>query len=187
MSKYSKLLPGLFLVTLIIQGSLSAFCQPAGGRISFYAQGGYMSSGYIKEWGQKELTSSTETHRHKCIILNAGLQVRVAANWRAGFSFTYDHFGTKHRSVEYSNLSYMLRGDRIWRESKRLLLYSGLAAGIKKTRKFEEDAETGKKVKEAIQVYAIGAEIRITRWFSLDVNAGYGVSGILNAGGRFRF
>jgi hypothetical protein len=157
------------------------------GKISFYTQGGYLSSGYLKEWGCKEIASSTETHWHKCIVLNAGFQVRMNKVWRIGPSFTYDHFGTKHRSVEYSNLSYMLRADRIWYEGKRFSFYSGLALGIKKVRKFEEERETGKRTATTFQVYVAGAELRLTKWFYLNLNAGYGVSGILSAGGSFRF
>lgn len=161
--------------------------QAQTGKTSFYAQGGYMSSGYLKEWRQKEISSSTETHRHKCIILNAGFQVRVGEKWRLGPSFTYDHFGTKHRSVEYSNLNYMLRADRIWCEGKHFSFYSGLSLGIKKIRKFEEEIEVGRKTSAAFQLYAAGAEIRLTKWCSLNFNAGYGVSGILNGGMRFQF
>ena len=152
----------------------------------FYIHGGYRSSGYIKESWQKEIVSETETHRHKCIILNAGFLVRIAEKWRTGLAFTYDHFGAKHRSVEYSNLSYMLRCDRIWKETKNFFFYSGLSLGARKIRRFEEETEMESRVTPAYQVYLMGADLKIGRLL-IDVNAGYGVSGILNAGLKYRF
>jgi len=161
--------------------------QQNGGKVSFYAQGGYRSSNYILEDGRDHLNSATESHHHKCIILNAGLQYRFAAKWRAGISFTYDHFGTKHRSVELSNISYLLRCDRIWKEESRYLLYSGVMLGITKKRRFEDEKETERKTAPGYQVCVFGAEYKIAKWLSIDMNAGWGVTGILGAGARFKF
>lgn len=156
-------------------------------KVSFYTQGGYRSSNYIKEAGKYHLRSATESHHHKCIILNAGLQYRFAAKWVAGLSFTYDHFGTKHRSVELSNISYLIRCDRIWKEERRYLLYSGLMLGITKIRRFEDEKETERQTGPGYQVCIIGAEYKIVKWLSIDVNAGWGATGLLSAGARFKF
>lgn len=91
---------------------------------SMYIHGGYRSTAYIINEGQQKMVSETETSHHKCIIFNAGLQWNLSKKWRIGPSFTYDHFGTKHRSVEYSNLSYLLRCDRIWKKKLFLVLWS---------------------------------------------------------------
>lgn len=152
----------------------------------FYAQGGYKSSGYIKESAQHEIVSAKETAHHKCIVLNAGFLMKAGQNWRIGSAFTYDHFGTKHRSVEFSNLSYMLRCDRVWKKTKSYSLYSGLSLGAKKVRRFEEETETAKYVNPAYQVYLAGIDLKLSR-FMIDVNAGYGVSGILNCGLKYQF
>lgn len=166
--------------------SLAVPAQQRQGRYSFYIQGGYKSSGYIRESGQKEIVSETETNHHKCIIFNAGFLVNLSEKWRIGPAFTYDHFGTKHRSVEFSNLSYMLRCDRIWKEAKHYSFYSGLSLGVRKIRRFEDEIEMERQVLPAYQVYLLGAEYKIGR-FHIDINAGYGVSGILNAGIKYRF
>jgi len=129
------------IIAILILLALSVPAQQRPGKYFFYVQGGYRSSGYIKEAGQKEIVSESETHHHRCIIFNAGFLVRISEKWRTGLAFTYDHFGTKHRSVEYSNLSYMLRCDRIWKETKKILFYSGLSLGVRKIRKFEEEKE----------------------------------------------
>src|SRR5712671_4649604 len=120
---------------------ISLLAQQQPGKFLLYAQGGYMSSGYIKKSGEKEIVSTTETRHHKCIILNAGFLVSLSQKWRIGSVFVYDHFGTKRRSVEYSNLSYMIRCDRIWKETKKYSFYSGLAFGIRKIRRFEDETE----------------------------------------------
>ncbi|MGH2553498.1 MAG: hypothetical protein ACRDEB_07265, partial [Chitinophagaceae bacterium] len=133
MKKNIFLLAIFFPVALLAQTSK---------KISFYVQGGYMSSGFIKESALKDFVSAKETSHHKCIILNAGFLVRVSEKWRIGPAFTYDHFGAKHRSVEFSNLSYMIRTDRIWKENRNFLLYSGLSLGIKKVRRFDDEIET---------------------------------------------
>ena len=155
-------------------------------KVFFYVQGGYMSSGYIKAHDHKEIISEMEKDHHKCIILNAGIQATISERWRAGLAFTYDHFGTKHRSVEYSNISYMIRGDRIWKETKNYLLYSGFSLGLRKIREFEEEIEVDRRLTPGYQVYLAGAELKINK-FMIDINAGYGVSGILNAGIKYRF
>lgn len=173
-------------IALVILLPLSVPAQQQPGKYFFYVQGGYRSSGYIKEAGQKEIVSKTETHHHKCIIFNAGFLVRVSEKWRTGPAFTYDHFGTKHRSVEYSNLSYMIRCDRIWKENKNFLFYSGLSLGVSKIRKFEEEKEVECHIKPAYQIYLAGVDIKINR-LMIDINTGYGVSGILNAGLKYRF
>ncbi|MBL7749439.1 MAG: hypothetical protein JNM19_18505 [Chitinophagaceae bacterium] len=166
---------------------LAIAAQQVQKKVSFYAQGGYRSSNYIKEAAKEHLASATETHHHKCIILNAGFQYRFAAKWRAGLAFTYDHFGTKHRSVELSNISYLIRCDRIWRDERRYLLYSGVMLGITKIRRFEDENETERKTEPGYHLCLIGAEYKIAEWLSIDLNAGWGAAGLLSAGARFKF
>mgnify|MGYP001603958474 FL=1 len=155
-------------------------------KFSFYVQGGYKSSCYIKESAHNEIASAKETSHHKCIVLNAGFLIKLGPKWRIGPAFTYDHFGTKHRSVEFSNLSYMLRCDRIWKETKTYSLYSGCSFGAKKVRQFEDETEMAKYVNPAYQVYLAGIDLKLNR-FLIDVNAGYGVAGVLNVGLKYRF
>jgi hypothetical protein len=174
------------IIAFVILLPLSVPAQQRPGKYLFYIQGGYMSSGYIKESGQKEIVSETETQHHKCIIFNAGLLVSLSEKWRIGPAFTYDHFGTKHRSVEHSNLSYMMRCDRIWKATKKYSFYSGLSLGARKIRRFEDETETESHLSTAYQVYLLGADFKIDR-FLIDVNSGYGVSGILNIGLKYRF
>ena len=108
---------------------------------SIYVLGGIKSSSYLKEAAQKKIVSENETRHHKCIVFNAGIQFDISEKWRIGASFTYDHFGTKHRSIEYSNISYLMRYDRVWKKGKRYSLYSGLATGFRKVREFENEVE----------------------------------------------
>ncbi|HMK26941.1 MAG TPA: hypothetical protein VK483_13000 [Chitinophagaceae bacterium] len=175
----------LVLVFVILLPVL-LLAQQRPGKYLFYIQGGYMSSGYIKESRQKEIVSEKETQHHKCIIFSAGFMINLSEKWRIGPAFTYDHFGTKHRSVEYSNLSYMLRCDKIWKATKKYSFYSGLSLGARKIRRFEDETETESHVSMAYQVYLLGADLKIDR-FLIDVNVGYGVAGILNVGLKYRF
>ncbi|MGQ0740240.1 MAG: hypothetical protein ACT4OJ_14405 [Bacteroidota bacterium] len=175
------ILIGGFLLPLALQA------QQSSKSISFYLQGGYRSAPYIKEAGHKGIVSTTETNHHRCIIFNAGLQWDIADKWRIGPSFTYDHFGTKHRSVEFSNLSYLLRLDRTWVKKKNYNIYSGAAAGIRKVRKFEDETETARKTVLGYQIYLAGFNYKVFNRFFLDVNAGWGVSGIVSVGAKYRF
>ncbi len=152
------------ILAFIILLPLSVPAQYGSGKYFFYIQGGYMSSGYIKESGQKEIVSESETHHHKCIIFNAGFLVSLSEKWRIGPAFTYDHFGTKHRSVKYSNLSYMIRCDRIWKEAKKYSFYSGLAFGIRKIRRFEDETEMESRVIPTFQVNLLGAGYKIANF-----------------------
>jgi hypothetical protein len=151
------------------------------GKYSFYVQGGYLSSGYVHEAFQNSIVSKKESHNHKCIILNAGFQMEVAEKWRLGPSFTYDHFGTKRRSVEYSTLSYLLRADRVWKETKTYWLYSGFALGIKSQKHFENETLVDHKLNPACHIYVTGFRLQVDH-FSLDANLGWGVCGLFNLG-----
>jgi hypothetical protein len=177
--------PVIFFCACLLHIAISA--QQPKKKISFYVQGGYMSSLYVKEANQHRLISEKETRHHKCIILNTGFQFYISEKWRIGPAFTYDHFGTKHRSVEYSNLSYMIRCDRIWKETKKYSLYSGLMTGVRKTRRFEEETEVEHRVTPCYQIYLIGAESKVTNRIFFDVNAGWGVSDWYENGSPFDF
>jgi hypothetical protein len=165
---------------------VSALCQQPAKKYSFYVEGGYMSSHYIKEARQKSIVSETESRHHRCIILNTGFQFSVSEKWRIGPAFTYDHFGTKHRSVEYSVLSYMLRGDRIWKQTGKFSLYSGLAIGVKTTKRLENEVVTGRSTGPGYHIYLIGADIKLYK-FLVNVNAGWGVSGFVSIGMKYAF
>ncbi len=175
----------IFVYALLLPIIIKA--QQQSKHISLYIHGGYKSAAYLKENSHEHLISETETRHHKCIIFSAGLQWDISEKWRIGPSFTYDHFGTKLRSVEYSNLSYLLRCDRIWKKTKNYSLYSGLAIGAKKVRKFEAEIETEKKKALGYQINLIGINYKFMNRFSLDANMGWGASGILNIGASYRF
>ena len=177
--------PVILLCACLLQIEISA--QQQGKKFSFYVQGGYMSSQYVKEAKLNTLISEKETRHHKCIILNTGFQFNISEYWRVGPSFTYDHFGAKHRSVEYSNLNYMIRCDRIWKKTKKYSLYSGLMTGLRKTRRFEEEIEVEHRVHPCYHIYLIGAESKVTNGLFFDVNAGWGATGILSIGAKYRF
>jgi opacity protein-like surface antigen len=156
-------------------------------RLSLYIHGGYLSSNFLHKADHHELVSESETDDHKCITFNAGLQWKISDKWRTGLAFTYDHFGTKHRSLEYSNVSFLLRCDRVWMSKNKFLLYSGAAAGVTKVRKFEYETETDRHHKFAYQINAAGLSYEPFKNFQLEANIGWGVSGLLTAGGRFSF
>ena len=156
-------------------------------KMSVYYQAGHSSSNYLSAKAQDHLFSATESHDHKCIVFNIGMQYKISKDWRLGTAFTYDHIGTKHRSLEYSNVSYMLRADRIWKGAGKFSYYSGLAGGITKVRMFESEKETMRTTKFGYQIYLIGINYEVFRNFQLDANIGYGVTGLFNAGARFNF
>ena len=127
------------IIAISFLSPITLLAQQQSGRISFFYQPGYMSSGFITKTRQNEIATAKETQPHKCIIFNVGFLMRLSETWRIGPAFTYDHIGTKLRSGEYSSLSFMLRCDRIWKETKTYLFYSGLSFGVKKIRQFEDE------------------------------------------------
>ena len=171
----------IFFIPIVLQAQ-----QPTK-KISIYVLGGNKSSSYLKEAAHKQIVSKTEAKHHKCIVFNAGIQFDISEKWRIGASFTYDHFGTKHRSIEYSNISYLLRCDRVWKNGKNYALYSGLATGFRKVREFENEVEIKRKVSLGYQIYVAGLNYKLANRFFIDANAGWGVSGILSVGGKYFF
>ncbi len=167
--------------------SLVSSAQQNKKKYFFYFQGGYKSSLFIKEAARHRFHSGTESHSHKCIVFNTGIQFLLAEGWRVGASFTYDHFGTKHRSLEFSNLSYLVRCDRIWKEKRNYSVYSGLMIGLTKTRQFEEEIEARQQTAPCYHIYLFGAEYKMINNLFMDMNAGWGVAGIINMGAKFRF
>ena len=141
----------------------------------------------MKAANQKQIVSETETKHHKCIIFNTGIQWDISEQWRIGASFTYDHFGTKYRSLEYSNISYLLRCDKVWKKTKIYTLYSGISAGIRKVREFENEVEIKRKLAIGYQIFAAGLNYKLISKFFIDINTGWGVSGILNIGVAYHF
>ncbi len=179
MKKYVSILLLLLPVVVMAQSAK---------KFSFYIHAGHRSAPYIKEAGHAQgIHSETETHDHKCIVFNTGIQYQLSDKWRTGISFTYDHFGTKHRSLELSNISYMGRLDRLWKNTDRMTLYSGAGVGIRKVREFDNEVETDRKTVLAYQVNAIGINYRLFNRFYADLNAGWGVTGILSGGISYRF
>ena len=156
-------------------------------KYSFYLQGGYKSSLFIKEAAMHTLSSATESNSHKCIVLNTGVQFYLTATCRIGASLTYDHFGTKHRSVEQSNLSYFVRCDRIWKQKRKYAWYSGLMLGVTRIRRFEKETEIFRHSAAGYHIYLVGAEYKLVNNLFIDANAGWGMSGILSLGAKFRF
>jgi hypothetical protein len=152
----------------------------------FYIGGGYMSSLYIKEAVFKSITSNTDSRKHTCLILNAGYQQLLSKEWRAGTSFSYEHFGLEDRSVEYSVLSYSFRCDRLWKETKKTILYSGLSAGVRTLKKIENEGAVIRQVAPCYHFYLAGLDYKINN-FLLDLNLGIGVSGILGFSAKYRF
>jgi len=159
--------------------------QQPSGKYFIYVQGGYLSSGYVKKAMQKSIVTETDPHNHKCIILNAGFQMMIAKNWRIGPSFTYDHFGTKYRDVEFHSFSYLFRTDRIWKETKQVTFYSGICLGVNTIQQIENEIKKDHSVNPDWHIYLLGTDIKVHR-FLIDVNTGYGVSGVLNVGVKYR-
>jgi hypothetical protein len=175
------------MILCVFLVSLTSTAQLKNKKYSFYLQGGYRSSLYIHEASKHRLHTIKESHQHKCIVLNTGLQFYWKPRWRIGTSFTYDHFGTQHRSLEFSNLSYLLRCDRIWTRRKEYDLYSGVMTGITVTRRFDDEVETGRDTKPGYHIYLMGIEYKLMKNVSLDANVGWGVAGLFNMGAQFKF
>jgi opacity protein-like surface antigen len=177
-----KILIALVLVLPVFSGA-----QMSSKKISLSIQGGYSSSRYLEKNSHKQLVSETETRHHKCIVFNTQLEWSVSSKWGVGTSFTYDHFGTKQRSIEYSNVSYMISCRRVWTTTNTLSVYSDLEAGITKIRKFEEEIETQRKTDFAFQINAAGVSYKIVGGLQIYGNIGWGVTGLFSAGARFNF
>lgn len=152
-----------------------------------YVSGGSMSSSYLDNAVYHGIHSHTDDHKHNCIILNVGYQYRLGKKWRIGPSFTYDHFGVEDRSIEYHAYYYSVRADRIWKETDKAIWYSGISLGARTLKKLDDDHLANSSTKPSYHLHAAGASIKIFNHFLLDLNVGYGVSGIINVGLVNRF
>ena len=66
-------------------------------------------------------------------------------------------------------------------------MYSGFATGFRKVREFENEVEIKRKVLLGYQIYVAGLNYKLANRFFIDVNTGWGVSGILSVGGKYFF
>jgi|GEM_PF-2870689 len=155
-------------------------------KYSFHVEGGYLSNDYVKEALRKGINSKDENRNHKCIILDVGMQIRISKDWRIGPSFTYDHFGTKHRSVEFSILSFLLKADRIWKETRTFTFHSGIALGIKSKKKFVNNILISRSTRLGCQFDLAGIGLKLGQ-FNLYNNIGWGTSGFFSTGIRYSF
>jgi hypothetical protein len=161
---------------------MMAYAQSRTKNLSFFVNGGYISSGYLKEAVNRSQHKMLDSRNHNCIILNTGIQFRVAEKWRIGPAFSYDHFGIKDRQLSFSRLSYMFRTDRIWKETKKIVLYSGISAGVARTKKFQSHQLIQSHTGPVYHFYAGGMQFKFYHFY-LDINIGYGPAGLFNFGG----
>lgn len=173
----------LFLFVLLV--SLNTNAQKPK-RISFYVGGGYLSEQYLKQAVLKKISSKENSHKHICILLNAGFKYPISKKINSGVNISYDHFGLEDRSTEINLLSLMLRGEYIWHETSRILLYSGGAAGVSSGNKKEDGKIINKDWSPAYQIYLLGLGLKNSNTM-LDFSLGYGTTGILNFHIQYKF
>ena len=172
------ILPIIFLLN-----SFFGFSQEKKIKYSFYAGGGLFSARYLDTYATHLEPESSRGHL--CPVLNTGIQIEKG-KWRVGSGFSYDHFGPKDRSAEYSTLSYYLAADRSWIESRDTKIYSGFSLGVSVFKKLEKQTVIEKKVEHCFDVVVFGTEFCLGN-ISVDVGLGYGVAGLVKGALRYSF
>jgi hypothetical protein len=62
----------------------------------------------------------------------------------------------------------------------------GFTIGVRTLKQFENEILKKHRVNPGYHIYLIGADFKVNK-FLIDVNTGYGVSGVFNLGLKYRF
>jgi len=133
---------------------------------------------------------STEVRKdHVNPVITAGYLYRVSKKIKVGPEIIFDKFWIDDKEDNYSFNSYLGRCDFIWRETRKVIIYSGISAGVT----FKKATETSYGIANerndtypAIHLYLICFDFKLQK-FSITFNNGLGVSGIVNLGIKYRF
>ena len=133
---------------------------------------------------------STEIRRDNVNpAITIGYQYRASKKMTIGPEIVFDKFWINDKEDSYRFNSFLGRCDFIWRETRRVIIYSGISAGVTFKKAIETYNGIVKERNEtypAMHLYLLCFDYKAGK-FSICINNGLGVSGILNLGIKYRF
>lgn len=120
--------------------------------------------------------------------LNVGFNVQVARNFRVGPSYTFSSTTTKGEN--HGNISYhvvMLNGRYDYYSNSIVKLYAHLGIGAEISHLQPVVGDSYNKGYFAFQLSPVGADVDISRSFTLFGELGFGSQGLLQVGARYNF
>lgn len=156
----------------------------------FYVTAGIGTVPFLIESFSRIDFFATEVRRdHVNPVITVGYQYRISNKIKIGPEIIIDRFWIDDRENGYHFNSLLGRSDFIWRETRKVIIYSGISAGVT----FKKAIETFNGIlKErndtylVMHLYLIGFDFKLQK-FSITFNQGLGVSGIMNLGIKYRF
>lgn len=119
--------------------------------------------------------------------LNVGVNFRVAPNFWIGPSYTFSSSSFKHSDTDIYYHVIMLNGRYDYYKNSMVRLYAHVGLGVDITHIAPEEHDAINKGYFAYQISPIGADVPLSRSFTLFGELGFGAQGLLQVGGRINF
>ena len=119
--------------------------------------------------------------------LNVGVNFKVAPNFWIGPSYTFSSSSFKHSDTDLYYHVIMLNGCYDYYKNGIVTLYAHLGLGADITHIAPEEHDAINKGYFAYQISPLGADVPLSRSFTLFGELGFGAQGLLQVGGRLNF
>lgn len=119
--------------------------------------------------------------------LTAGVNFKVAPSFWLGPSYTFSSSSFKHHHSDIYYHVIMLNGRYEYYRTANVTLYGHVGMGVDFSHITYPDADSDTKAYFAYQISPIGANVPLSRSFSLFGELGFGAQGLLQVGGRIKF
>ncbi|MDE5685622.1 MAG: porin family protein [Paramuribaculum sp.] len=119
--------------------------------------------------------------------LNVGVNFKVLPNFWIGPSYTFSSSSFKHSDTDLYYHVIMLNGRYDYYRNSIVTLYAHLGLGADITHISPEHGDNINKGYFAYQISPIGADVPLSRSFTLFGELGFGAQGLLQVGGRLSF
>jgi hypothetical protein len=156
----------------------------------FYVTAGIGTAPFIIESLNRLDFFSTDVQKdHENPVMTFGYQYRISNKMKIGPEIIIDRFWMDDREDSYRFNSFLGRCDIIWRETRKVIISSGISAGItskKAIETFNGVLKERSEIYPVMHLYMLCFDYKVGN-FSITINNGLGVSGILNLGIKYRF
>jgi hypothetical protein len=126
---------------------------------------------------------------HVLPAFTLGYQYRLSKRFKIGVEIVYDKFQLYNKENSYRYASFMGRCSYKIGETKRVIIYTAISAGI--TNEHSLETEQGVKVEKnnmipGLHFYILEVDYKLKN-FIITTNTGLGMSGFINLGIKYRF
>ena len=155
-----------------------------------YITAGLVSGPFLVESLNNMDFFSTEYSKDQITpIITIGYQYTLSKKVKLGPEIIFDRFWIEDKENSYHFNSFLCHLSFMWIEKKKVALYSGLSVGVtfKNALETVNGIPTPRKDRYfGFHIYTIGFDYKLPK-FSISINKGIGMSGLLNLGMKYRF